>query len=63
MTVITETNGPICQNHEIGTSRNYIINRRDALLNATKNKMWIDTDERNHMVTYDDEDVLIFKNN
>jgi hypothetical protein len=58
MTILSETGRTIYKNHEIGRSRNYIINRHDALLNAKKNQKWIDTNGRNHMVTYDDEDGL-----
>ena len=48
----------ICKSHEIIRSRNYIINRNGALLDAKKNQKWIDTDGCNHMVTHDDEDAL-----
>jgi hypothetical protein len=50
MTVLSGTGGTICKNHEIGRSRNYIIDRFDALLNAKKNQKWIDTKGFNHMV-------------
>ena len=58
LTVVSKTGRTICQTLEIGTSTNYIINRHEALLNAEKNQKWIDTNGRNHMVTYDDEDGL-----
>jgi hypothetical protein len=58
MTVLCDTGRTICKTHEIGTSTNYIISSHDALLNAEKNQMWIDTNGCNHMVTYDDEDGL-----
>jgi hypothetical protein len=61
MTVMSDTGHTICKTHEIGISTNYIINSHEALLNAEKNKKWIDTDGRDHMVTYDDEDGLIKK--
>ena len=50
MTVINENGRTICNTHEIGTSRNYIIDHHDALLNAKKNKKWMDTNGRNHEV-------------
>jgi hypothetical protein len=50
MTVLSENGRTICKNHEIGRSRNYIIDRFDALLNANKNQKWIDTKGFNHMV-------------
>ena len=50
MTVINENDRTICNTHEIGTSRNYIIDHNDALLNAKKNKKWIDTKGRDHEV-------------
>ena len=50
MTVINKNDRIICENHEITRSRNYIIDHHDALLNAKKNKMWIDTKGRDHEV-------------
>ena len=60
MTVYSETKkgGKICENYEIDTSSNYIINRYDSVSYAEKNQKWIDTNGCNHMVTYDDEDGL-----
>ena len=55
MTIINESGSTICKNHEISRSRNYIINHRGALLDAKKKEKWIDTNGRDHMVTYDDE--------
>ena len=57
MTIINAYGSTICKNHEIGRSRNYIIDRRDALLDAKKKKMWIDANGCDHMLTYvvDDE--------
>jgi hypothetical protein len=54
MTVISVPGRTICKNHEISKSSNYIINRRGGLLDAKKKKKWIDTNGRNHMLTYDD---------
>jgi hypothetical protein len=51
MTIISAYGVTICKNHEIGRSRNYIIDRRGALLDAKKKKMWIDTNGHDHMVT------------
>ena len=45
---VTKNGRAICENHEITRSRNYIIDRQDALLNAKKNKKWIDAKGRNH---------------
>ena len=50
MTVYKENGPTICDTHEIGTSRNYIIDRHGALLNAKKNQKWIDTNGRDHKV-------------
>ena len=58
LTVLRENGRTICKTHEIGTSRNYIIDRHEALLNAERNEKWIDTNGRNHMEQYDDEDAL-----
>ena len=58
MTVFKERKPPqhhICKNHEITRNRNYIINRDGALLDAKKNKQWIDTTGRYHIVTKDDK--------
>ena len=54
LTVISVSGHTICKNHEISKSSNYIINRRGGLLDAKKKKKWIDTNGRNHMLTYDD---------
>ena len=50
MTVINEIDCTICKSHEILRSRNYIIDRHDSLLEAKKNKKWIDTNGRDHEV-------------
>ena len=54
MTVISESCGIICTNHEITEDANYIITKRNALVEGKKRNMWIDTNGRDHMVAYDD---------
>ena len=57
MTIIMDPDSIICENHEISRSRNYIIDDRGGLLDAKKNKKWIDTDNRDHRVSeYVDDD-------
>ena len=53
MTVINVSGREICKNHEITKNRNYIITSCSALVDAKQNDMWIDKDERNHKVPYD----------
>ena len=53
MTIIKESGSTICKNQEISRSRNYIINHRGGLLDAKKKEKWIDTNGRDHMITYD----------
>lgn len=55
MTVISASGRQICKNHEITKNRNYILTIRSALVDAKQNEMWIDTNGRDHMVTYDNE--------
>ena len=54
MTVFSDSCGIICTNHEITEDANYIITKRNALVEGKKRNMWIDTNGRDHMVAYDD---------
>ena len=67
MTIISESRGTICKNHEITENRKYIITNHNALVDGKKKKMWIDTNGRDHMVAYDsaynnDADFLLEDN-
>ena len=56
LTIMSDSGSKICKNHEISKSRNYIINKRGALLDAKKKEKWIDTNGRDHVVSDDDTD-------
>ena len=53
MTIICESGRLICKNHEITKSRNYLLTKFGALVDAKQNQMWIDKNESDHKVTYD----------
>jgi hypothetical protein len=55
MTVICESGRLICKNHEITKSRNYILTKFGALVDAKQNNIWIDKNGSDHKVAYDCE--------
>ena len=59
MTIISESESIICKNHEIGRSRNYIIDWYGTLLDAKKGKMWIDTLGHDHEIENRFEEIFI----